>query len=119
MAAVLLAVGSSFQVLLAVGIPLGHLAWGGTARRLPTRLRWASLAAALLLALAGWIVLARADVVEPGADPIWVRTSTWMFAGLFALNTAGNLASGSRLERRIMTPLTLTLTVCFALVASR
>jgi hypothetical protein len=118
-AAVVLAVGSGFQVLLALGAPLGHLAWGGGAPRLPMRLRWASLGAALILALAGWIVLARADVVAPGPEPIWVRVATWICAGFFALNTAGNVASRSPLERRVMTPLTLSLTICFALVASR
>lgn len=117
-AAVLLVVGSGFQVLLALGAPLGHVAWGGGPPRLPTRLRWASLGAAFILALAGWIVLARADVVEPGPEPPWVRAFTWIFAGLFALNTVGNLASGSSLERRVMTPLTLALTICFTLVAS-
>lgn len=115
--ALLLAVGSVFQVLLAAGVPLGQAAWGGQARRLPTRLRWASLAAALMLAAAGWIILARAGVLAPGPEPAWVRASTWMFAGLFGLNTAGNLASRSAFERRVMTPITIVLAVCFALVA--
>jgi hypothetical protein len=116
-AAVVLAAGCGFQVMLAAGAPLGHLAWGGAARRLPGRLRWASLAAACVLALAGWIILARADLVTPGSTAPWVRVGTWIFAAVFALNSAGNLASASGLERRVMTPLTLVLTMCFALVA--
>src|SRR5688572_9506667 len=42
----------TFQVLLALGSPLGRAAWGGAHVRLPTRLRAASAAAALVYVLA-------------------------------------------------------------------
>jgi hypothetical protein len=115
----LLGVASGYQLALAAGAPLGHAAWGGNARRLPIRLRWASLTAAPVLAVAAWIILARAGVLEPGPEPTWVRASTWLFAGVFALNTAWNLASRSPLERLVMAPLTIILTICFLLVASK
>lgn len=116
-AALLLAAGSGFHVLLAAGAPLGHLAWGGGARRLAARLRWASGAAALGLAGAGWVILARAGIASPGPEPPAIRAFAWILTAFFALNTVGNLASRSEIERRVMTPLTLVLTVCFALVA--
>ena len=52
-----------FQVLLAAGLPLGRAAWGGQYRVLPPRLRWGSVAAALVLGAAAWVILARANLV--------------------------------------------------------
>jgi len=65
------------QVLLAAGLPLGHFAWRGRYRVLPAALRWASLAAAGVLGLAAWVVLARAGLVAPGAAPAVVPVATW------------------------------------------
>lgn len=118
-AALVLALVIGLQLLLAAGMPLGRAAWGGAHRVLPAPLRWGSLAAALVLTGAAWVLLARAGLVAPGADLLWVRVLTWGFAGMFALNTLGNLASGSPTERTVMTPATLILVVCFATVALR
>ncbi len=106
-----------FQLALAAGLPLGQVAWGGQHKVLPMNLRRGSLAAAALLGIATWIVLARASLVEPGPAPLAVGIATWIFGGYMVLNTLGNLASKNPLERRIMTPLTIVLAVCFFLVA--
>ena len=111
--AVLLALVMIFQVLLAAGLPLGRAAWGGEHRVLPPRLRRASLSASPALGAAAWILLARVGLVEPGADSTGVRVLTWIFVGLFSMNTLGNLASKSRTERYLMTPATLILVGCF------
>lgn len=103
------------QLLLAAGQPLGQFAWRARYRVLPRSLRFASLAAAALLALAGWILLAAAGFLPGGASPL-VALGTWVFAGFFALNTLGNLTSPSRAERAL-SPLTLILTACFLIVA--
>jgi hypothetical protein len=73
-----------FQVLLALGVPVGKAAWGGEHRILPTNLRWSSLAAVFILGLAAWMVLARAGLVPPGADFLAIKIVTWVFAGYFA-----------------------------------
>lgn len=107
-----------FQLLLAFGAPLGHLAWGGRRRRLPPHLRAASLGAALLVVLAAACVLERAGVVQVLGWPAGaVRGAVWALVGLFALSTAGNLASRSRAERRVGTPLALVLTAACLVVA--
>jgi hypothetical protein len=116
-AAFVLALLIGFQVALAAGLPLGHAAWGGQYRVLPTRLRLGSLAAAAILGLAAWVILARADLVAPGPEPSAIRIATWLVGGYFVLNTVGNLASKSPLERRVMTPLVLLLAACFFIVA--
>ena len=117
LAAVLLALGVVFQLLLAAGLPLGSAAWGGQHRVLPTKLRWGSAASAGVLATTAWVVLARAGLVSAGGGSTAVRVATWVLTGFFVLNTLGNLASKSDTERRVMTPATLVLVACFLTVA--
>jgi len=106
-----------FQSLLALGVPVGRAAWGGSHRVLPVRLRWASVAAVPVLGLAAWAVLARASLLAPGPEPAIVRLAVWVFACYFMLNTVGNLASKSSLERNTMTPVSTLLVLCFVVVA--
>ena len=84
-----------FQLLLALGAPLGHLAWGGRHRRLPPHLRVGSLAAIGILAFGAVCVLEQAGVVHGLGRPVVARTAVWVLVGLFTLSTAGNLASRS------------------------
>ena len=98
-----------FQILLALGLPLGKAAWGGQHRVLPSNLRLGSLAAVGILAIAAWILLARAGLVPPGAEPLVVKIVAWVFASYFALNVLMNLFSKSPVERAIMTPVSALL----------
>lgn len=105
------------QLVLALGFPLGQAAWRGQYRVLPTKLRWASLATVVVLGLAAWVVLVRAGLVFPGTETVAVGVATWVFAGFWSLNTVGNLASRSPVERFAMTPVALLLVICFIIVA--
>lgn len=116
-AAAALTLMSGFQLSLAAGLPLGHAAWGGRHRVLPATLRVGSLVSAAVLAFAVWVILARAGVIGTDVTVALVRVAAWAFTAFLCLNTLGNLASRSPLERNVMTPLTLVLAVCFALVA--
>jgi hypothetical protein len=116
-AAVVLGLVMVLQLLLAAGFPLGQAAWGGQYQVLPPNLRWASLAAVGVIGLIAWVVLARAGLVAPGAEPVAVRVATWVFVGFFALNTVANLASPSAVERYVMTPATLLMVACLVVVA--
>jgi hypothetical protein len=116
-AAIVLGLLVVFQLLLAAGLPLGRAAWRGKYRVLPSGLRWGSLAAAGVLGLAAWVVLARGGVVAPGPEPIAIRAGTWTFAGFFFLNAVGNVTSQSRVERYVMTLVVLFLGVSFIVVA--
>ena len=64
-ATVILVLLMYFRVVLAVWLPLGQAAWGGEHRVLPAALREGSLAAVVILGLATWMVLARANLVAP------------------------------------------------------
>ena len=116
-ATVLLAMLVLFQLLLALGAPLGRAAWGGAERVLPPRLRYASAAAIPVLAIAIWLVLSGAGLVSPTPAPVGVRVGVWFFAAYFAFNTVMNVRSNSVLERRLMTPVALLLSAAFLIVA--
>ena len=99
-AASLLGVVAAFQIALALGAPWGGSAYGGrapvTGGTLPVRYRVMSAAGVLLLALAAWIILARADIVGGPNDVAW---PIWLVAAYLSFNTFANLASPSRIER--------------------
>ncbi len=108
---------ASFQVALALGAPWGRAAWGGAHERLPVALRIASCVAAVIWLVAALVVLSRA-----GHDwsplPLGVaRWATWLLFGMLVLGTLLNLASRSRLERLIQTPIAAALSILCLLVA--
>ena len=115
----LLAALGSFQVALAAGLPAAEYAWGGQfSGTLPVFYRWASLAAVPMLAMAAWVILARADIARPGSGARPIRIAAWAITAFLALNVLGNLMSASAAERRVMAPLSLLLLSGFTIVAS-
>ena len=106
-----------FQALLVCGVPLGRFAWGGQHEVLPTRLRVGSLASMVIYVVIGWLVLARS--AQRGGGHGAVGLAIWVVAGFFLLGTAGNLASRSRSERLVMTPIALVLCALTVVVAVR
>ncbi len=116
-AAIALGLVIVLQLMLAAGFPLGQAAWGGHYQVLPAALRWASFATTGVLGLAAWVVLARAGLAAPGAQPVAIRAATWVFVGFLSLNTLGNITSSSAAERYGMTAVSLVLVVCFVVVA--
>jgi hypothetical protein len=108
---------ASFQAALALGAPWGKAAWGGAHERLPMGLRIASGFAVVVWLLAALVVLTRA-----GHDwsplPIGVaRWGTWVLFGILVVGTFMNLASRSRPERLIQTPIAAVLSILCLLVA--
>ena len=108
---------AGFQVALALGAPWGRAAWGGAHQRLPMGLRIASGFAAILWLVASLVVLGRA-----GSDwspiPFGVaRWATWTLFGILLLGTFLNLASRSKPERLMQTPIAAVLTILTLIVA--
>jgi len=86
------------QAALAAGAPLGEHVWGGTQDRvLPTRMRIVAAGSAVALTAMATVVLRQAGIV--GRPAGWSGPATWTIAGFLALNTIGNLASTSMVER--------------------
>ena len=121
-AACLLALVVHFQLALAAGAPWGAAAYGGRAAqddgRLPARYRVASAGTAVILAGALWLVLAAGAVISPTrVSENLLGVGAWVLVGLFALNTAGNLAGRHPAERWGAGGITAVLTVVCAWVA--
>src|ERR1700690_3787699 len=89
---------AAFQILLALGLPLGHAAFGGTRAVLPEKLRAASVISAVLFLVAIYVVLARGGWFGLAAESTPVHIATWVFAAVFGASTLANLASRSRWE---------------------
>ncbi len=107
-AAALLVVLIGFQIGLALGAPWGKLAWGGRHRILPAPLRMGSGLSIVIYALIALILLSRADVVQVfGATAATVLT--WIVTGYLVIGIGLNLASRSRAERAVMTPVAAVL----------
>lgn len=107
-----------FQLSLALGAPLGRFAWGGQHRTLPLGLRIGSAVSILVYSAIAAVVLARADLLSAGMPDRVVRTATWVVVAYFFLGIGVNMASRSKPERTVMSPLVAVLCALCAVVAS-
>jgi hypothetical protein len=104
---------AGFQVALTSGAPWGRAAWGGGHDRLPLRLRIASAISAVVWLAAALLVLGRAGFSISPIPADVARWGTWVLVGLLGLGALLNLASSSRWERFLMSPIALLLsTLC-------
>jgi len=123
-AAVMLVGIGVFQVLLALGAPWGSAAYGGGASGpdgvLPSGLRVASAVAAVILGVAAWVILVRADLVPRGPlSARLVHRAAWVITAFMVLNTLSNLSSSSPVERWLLGGSTVALVFLCGYVALR
>lgn len=117
-AVLILAGFAVFQILLALGRPLGRFAWGGQYPNvLPTQLRVASLVTVVLYASFAVIILNQAGLLELFARDGWAKTALWILTVYLFIGMLMNAISRSKSERMVMTPLTLVLAGLFLYVA--
>ncbi len=99
----------AFQVLLALGVPWGAYAMGGTyPGRLPPAMRVVAAAQALVLGVLAIVVLSRAGVTarELTAGYPWL---IWVVVAITALSVVVNAASRSPGERKLWVPVGLVM----------
>lgn len=109
---------AGLQAALAAGAPLGEHVWGGSQGRvLSPGMRVASVGAGVALVSMAHAVGRRAGFGGPPAR--WTGPATWATAAYMAVNTAGNLASTSRVERSVFGPATAVASALTASVAWR
>ena len=114
---VLLAALAVFQIALAAGAPLGHLAWGGQHRVLPRGLRIGSAVSVVLYALFAFVIWRAADYATDVGDVRESYLMIWVLTAYFALGILVNAVSRSRPERFVMTPVVAVLFACCLVVA--
>ena len=117
-ASIILAGVGVFQAFLAAGAPLGHFAWGGRHRVLPIGFRIASAVAIPLYIGMIVLMLNRAGVISVSNNTGAIRLAAWLLVAYFALGVLMNLASRSRPERYVMTPIVLVLAALAAIIAA-
>jgi len=101
-----------FQVLLAIGLPVGRAAFGGVHRILPLGLRAASGVAAVVFLVALYVVLARGGLIGTAHHSALVRDGIWILVVVFGLSAVANALSKSQWERFLMAPVGIVLTAC-------
>ena len=121
-AAGLLVAFAALQVALASGAPWGGLVWGGVDEgQLANGLRVASGVAAVVLGWMALVLLTRGGVVSRTriVPSRYLQAQTWAIAGVMALNTLGNLASGNSFEQLVAAPVTATVAATAVFLALR
>lgn len=96
------------HLLILAGIIPFAMVWGGRLQNEAQMLRFESVSVLVnFLMLA--VVALRAGLLRVRLHPIVGRIMLGLMAGLFLLNTVGNLLSTNPLEKVVFTPLTLVL----------
>lgn len=115
-----LAIIAAFQLALAIGMPWGRAAYGGTSATLAPELRMASGVATFVWLLAAAVVLGRAGYWGSTRWSVAFPWATWVVAVLLLLGAVVNFASSSPWERFGWGPLALLLAIlCVVLARSR
>lgn len=102
------------QVAIAVGILPVTIVWGGSQKQRTWQNSLASAVAAVILVGMAWIIHARATTELPSVP---LRTCSWIIAVYMMLNTLGNFASTSWVERNLFGSLTIVLAICSVVVS--
>lgn len=109
---------AGLQIALAAGAPFGEHVWGGSQPRvLSGNMRIVAVGGAVVLVGMATVVSRRAGLI--GRPARWLTPATWTVAGYFALNTVGNLASSSDVERYVFGSATAVAAALAAVVARR
>ena len=121
-AACLVAVVVAFQLALVAGAPWAAAAYGGRVASsdgtLPAKYRVASVIAGVVLLSVLWLILAAGGAIGRGSVPDRVlNVGAWVLAGVFLLNTLGNLRGRHPLERWGFGAITAVLAVLCAAIA--
>ena len=121
-AAILFVGMAVFQIVAALGAPVGAMLYGGRAAkedgRLPLAYRIGSAVGAVLLVLFAIVILTRAGVIGTSGDSTLVVIVSWAIVAYMALNTPMNFMGKHWVERYVFGGMTLMLVVLCAIVAA-
>jgi hypothetical protein len=103
-------------LIIAGVVPVSN-AWGGTQSDLTPGLRIASLVAIVVLAGFAYIIRRRAGLTASDGSVLWVKILSWVVTAYMLFNLLGNLTAPGFLEKFIMGPITLLLSIASFLVS--
>ena len=106
------------QLLVAAGIIPISMLWGGRQPELTPSLRVTSVVAAVILGAFIYIIRYRAGLAGRLPQPIIIRVAAWVVTGYMVVNTLGNFASVSTVERFVFGPMTIILAITSFIVAA-
>jgi len=106
-----------FQIALICGAPLGHFAWGGQDKVLPTRKRIGSVSSIVIYLIMAAFVLSKAQVLPIVTNETVLSVGLWVIFGYLVLGIVMNALSHSVPERALMAPVAAVLAVCVGIVA--
>lgn len=96
-----------FHLAVLLNLLPSNIVWGGQAAASPAALRTLELVSLALTILFALVVAARAGYLPVGRFQKAITILLWLIFAYLLLNTLGNLAAASLLEKLIFTPLTL------------
>ena len=106
-----------FHVLVMLRVVPGGAVWGGQAVESPGKLVQLEAIGLVVTLLFAFVAAAKGGLVRAPGLRRFVGIGAWVMFGYFVLNTLGNLASHSSLEKAIFTPLSIVLAVLAFCVA--
>ncbi len=118
MATALFAFFIGVQLLAAAHIFPVSMLWGGRQTELTLALRLTSIVAAVVLGVFIYIIRYRAGLVGSVPSPLVIRVAAWVVTGYMVLNTLGNFASVSAVERFLFGPMTIVMAAACLIVAA-
>ncbi|HYG37234.1 MAG TPA: hypothetical protein VD908_01385 [Cytophagales bacterium] len=105
-----------FHILVLVGLVPYDIVWGGRVKSVNDMYLFEAISL-FLNAVFLFVVSAKSRVVKIRVSEKLLNVLLWIMAGVFLLNTLGNLMSTSELEKMIFTPVTLLLSILCILLA--
>jgi hypothetical protein len=109
---------ATFQLLLALGAPLGRAAYGGRSAKLSPAFRRASAGAVVIWLIAAVFMLGRGGVAAVPLPDVILAVGAWVLVVLSVLGAIVNLASSSPWERFGWAPFSAVLALLSFIVAS-
>lgn len=106
-----------FQILLIIGLPLGHYAWGGQHNVLPIGFRIGSVLSLFIYLFFGLVILQRSKLINFFKNQKIVTFGTWFVVGYSFLGILANFASRSKNERLVMGPLVTIMAIISLVIA--
>jgi len=96
-----------FHILVLLNLLPSDMVWGGQAGTSATRLRVLETVSLIFTVLFAVIVAAKIDYITVPRFKRVITVLLWVIFVYLLLNTAGNLASGSSVEKLVFTPITI------------